>query len=281
MQKAVLLLALAGLSACGSQSEEVADQQAEVKPAQLTFDGADYKDEAAKIAHGKRLASVLDCTGCHGENLQGTNVTKDDPAYGDMNAPNITLMLAKYSDADLDQLIRHGKPKGGREFWFMPVESLQFLSDADLAALIAYLRTFKPAGEQRPPIRKGPKFLKDVENGLYGNAQQQIARYQRESPPDMGASHKWGRHLARTVCTPCHNSQLQGYADFTPDLDIAGAYTPAELETLLTTGKGKSKPDLGLMAMVAKNSLSKLTSRERAAIIAYVQARANRPQNPQ
>ena len=51
---------------------------------------------------------------------------RDDPGYGDMNAPNMTLLLAKYSDADFDQLIRHGEPKDGREFWFMPVETSSF-----------------------------------------------------------------------------------------------------------------------------------------------------------
>lgn len=280
MQKIVMLLALASLSACGTQSEE-ASKQAEAKPAQLTFDGADYKDDAAKVAHGKRLADVLDCTGCHGQNLQGANVTADDPEYGDMNAPNITLLLAEYSDADLDQLIRQGKPKDGREFWFMPVETFQFLSDADFAALVAYLRTFKPAGNQLPPIRKGPNFLSDVEKGLYGNADQQIRRFRDKPPPDMGASHEWGRHLARTVCAGCHNGELQGYEGFTPDLDIAGAYTPEELEVLLTTGRGKSKPDLGLMKVVALSSLSKLAPRERQAIIAYEKARADRPQQPQ
>src|SRR5439155_21134967 len=40
------------------------------KPAQLTYEGADYKTDAAKVAHGKRLAVILDCTGCHGSNLQ-------------------------------------------------------------------------------------------------------------------------------------------------------------------------------------------------------------------
>jgi len=280
MRVTIILLALAGLSACDRKSET---EQPSVPAAvtQLSFEGADYKDDASKVALGKRLAAVVDCTGCHGENLQGTNVTKDDPDYGDMNAPNITLLLASYSDADLDKLVRHGVPKDGREFWFMPVESLQFLSDADFAALVAHLRTFKPAGEPMPPIRKGLKMLSDVEKGLYGNALQQIRRFRDKPPPDMGTSHEWGRHLARTVCTPCHNGELQGYEGFTPDLDIAGAYSAEELEVLLTTGKGKSKPDLGLMKEIALHSLSKLTPRERQAIIAYVKARADRPQPAQ
>ncbi|HEU0311157.1 MAG TPA: cytochrome c [Sphingomicrobium sp.] len=276
MQKIVILLALASLSACSAPKEST-DSEAPVVPAQLTFEGADYKDEASKIAHGKRMAEVHACTVCHGANLQGTNVTSDDPDYGDMNAPNVTLLLASYSDAELDQLIRHGKPKDGREFWFMPVESYQFLSDADLAAIIAYLRTFKPEGKQLPPIRKGKGFEEDLKRG-FGNAQQQIVRYRAKPPVDMGPSHEWGRHLTQTICTSCHNGELQGYEGFTPDLNIAAAFTPGELDELLTTGKGKSKPDLGLMKAIAQSSLSKLTPQERAAIIAYIQARANRPQ---
>jgi len=281
MRATIVLLAFAGLTACGTRSEEATNDKAEVTPVALTFDGADYKDDAAKLAHGKRLTQVLHCNDCHGDNLQGTNVTKDDPEFGDMNAPNITLLLAKYSDADLDQLIRHGKPKDGREFWFMPVESYQFLSDADLAALIAYLRTVKPAGKQLPPIRKGPEFLEDVKEGELANAQNQIRRFAAEAPVDLGSQHARGRDLAHIVCTGCHNSKLQGYEGFTPDLDIAGAFTPAELETLLTTGKGKSKPDLGLMKNVALSSLSKLTPAERQEIIAYVKSRAEREQPAQ
>ena len=28
-----------------------------------------------------------------------------------------------------------------------------------------------------------------------------------------------------TTCTECHNGALQGFEGFTPDLDIAGAYS--------------------------------------------------------
>jgi mono/diheme cytochrome c family protein len=277
MGKSVIAaLLLLGVAACSAPKDEAGSREVPAI-AQLSFEGADYKDDAAKIAHGKRLATILDCTGCHGSDLQGTNVTADDPDYGEMNAPNVTLLLANYSDADLDRLIRHGVPKDGREFWFMPVESFQFLSDADIAAVTAYLRTFEPAGRQLPPIRKGKGFQKDIERG-FGNAQQQIARYRDQPLGDLGAQHEWGRHLAQTNCTACHNNALQGYPGFTPNLDIAGTYSEAELTRLLTTGEGKVKKDLGMMSDMARNHFSKLTPRERAAIVAYVKARAERPQ---
>jgi mono/diheme cytochrome c family protein len=272
-----LVTGLLLLAACGQDNPDQA-QEVDAEPAALTFEGADYQTAAAKVAHGKRLAIILDCTGCHGPNLQGTNVTKDEPAQGDIYAPNITLLLNKYSDTDFEKLIRHGVPKDGREFWFMPVESYQFLSDPDLAAIIAYLRTFKPAGTQLPPIRKGPQFEKDVKQGLFGNAQAQIRNYRDNPPIEMGDQHAWGRYMVQTTCTACHNNALQGWEGFTPNLDIAGAYSKAELTRLLTTGEGKVKKDLGMMTGVARNSFSKLTPGEREAIVEYVLARAHRPQ---
>ena len=278
-----LLAAAAALSACGKSEPDKGEPDkgeptVAPTPAAVVFDGANYADDAAKVAHGKRLAQALHCNACHGDNMQGTNVSADDPDYGDMNAPNITLLQASYSEADFDRLLRHGKPKDGREFWFMPVESYQFLGDADVAALVAYLRTLKPAGKQLPPLRKGKGFNEEVKKGLFTNAEGQVARFAAEAPEDMGPQHERGRNLARIVCTGCHNSKLQGYEGFTPNLDIAAGFTPAEMETLLTTGKGKSKPELGLMKDIALSSLSKLTPAERQAIIAYVKARAERPQ---
>jgi mono/diheme cytochrome c family protein len=272
------LLAAASLVACDRNTAETNKPTVPVTPAAISFDGADYKDDAAKLAHGDRLSWVLGCKGCHGSNLQGGNVTKDDPNFGDMNAPNVTLLIAGYSDAELEKLIRHGQPKDGREFWFMPVESYQFLSDADLAALIAYLRTFKPEGKQLPPIRIGPGLRDQAAKGILVSSQGMLKRYREQAPPELGENHANGRHLAQIVCAECHNSSLQGFEGFTPNLDIAGAYDAAELETLLTTGKGKSKPDLGLMAISARDRFAKLTPKERSSIIAYVKARADRPQ---
>jgi mono/diheme cytochrome c family protein len=247
------------------------------KPAQLTYEGADYKDATAKVAHGKRLAVILDCAGCHGPNLQGEDMA-DKPEDGAMYSPNITLKVPTYSDAQLDRLIRHGVPRDGREFWFMPVESYQFLSDADLDALTAYLRTVRPAGKPLPAFKFNPVEKKDVDQGLMGNAQTQIVKYRDEPPVDLGPQHAWGRYMVQTTCTACHNNALQGWTNFTPDLDIAGTYSKAELTRLLTTGASKTGKDVG-MSRVARRQFSHLTARERAAIVDYILARANRPQN--
>ncbi|MBO9712045.1 c-type cytochrome [Sphingomonas sp.] len=240
----------------------------------LRFEGGGATDRAARLAHGKRLVRVLACQGCHGETLQGENATADDPDFGDMNAPNVTLLLPGYSDAQLDRLIRHGEPRDGRPFWFMASEGFQFLGDGDLADLVLYLRTIPPAGTPMPPIRFGPGFRKAQASGEVDTAQKLVARFAKEPPVDLDPEHAWGRWLARTVCAECHNAALQGYAGFSPNLDIAGAYSAAELERLLTTGQGKTGRDLGMMAATARSRLKELRPRERAAIIAYLLARA-------
>lgn len=270
---AMALLLLAGCDSKASREQPTVEPE----PAQLSFEGAGYTTAAAKIAHGKRLAIILDCTGCHGSNLQGTNL-EEDPAKGAMYAPNITLLLANYSDAQLDKLIRGGVPKDGREFWFMPVESYQFLSDADVAAIIAFLRTFKPDGKALPAFEKNRDLQEDIAKGQIGNAQVQIAKYRDQPPIDLGQQHAWGRRLAQMTCAQCHNNALQGWEDFTPDLDIAGTYSKAELERLLTTGEGKTKKKNFGMSEIARDHLSYMTPGEREAIIDYVLARANRPQ---
>ena len=273
MRKIFLLLALASLSACDSKPKEQPSAAAPV----ITYDGAVTKTPSALIKHGERMATMFGCTGCHGDNLQGTNVTSDDPNFGDMNAPNITLLLAKYDDAALDKLIRHGRPLDGREFWFMPTETFQYIADPDYLALVAYLRTIKSAGKPMPPIRKGPAFDAQVKAGLVGNSIEMIRRFKASQPTDLGAKHALGRYIAMTTCSECHNSQLQGYPDFSPDLDIAGSYSSTELTSLLTTGEGKVKKDLGLMTDTAKHRFARLTPKERAAVVAYIKARVDRP----
>src|SRR6266550_6155237 len=264
---AILLLA----AACQQQSKSPAE------PAEITFDGAQVTDATSKIAHGERLTHVLGCTGCHGADLQGKDMA-DKPEDGAMYSPNVTRIAAGYGDADFERLFRQGVPKDGREFWFMQVESYQFLSDADLAAVISYLRSLEPRGNAWPAFKMNRVEQKDVDQGVMGDAKAQIAKYRAQQPVDLGPQYAWGRYMAKSTCTGCHNNALQGWPNFTPNLDIAGTYSKAELTRLLTTGEGKTKKDLGTMSKMGREHFSHLTPREREAIVDYILARANRPQ---
>ena len=271
---AAIAFAIFLLASCNSAER----QSQPVVPVALTFDGAAATGRAAQLAHGERMSWMFGCRGCHGEDLAGMNVSEEDPEFGDMHAPNLTLLIRDYTDPELERVIRRGIPKDEREFWFMPSESFQYMSDADLSALSAYLRTLEPIGKQVPPLRKGPKFHEQVKQQLFTNARGMVDRFRKSQPVDLGPGHALGRHIAMIVCTECHNSELQGYEGFTPDLDIGGVYSKEELKTLLATGKGKAKPDLGLMSKAARSRFAKFTPRERDALVAYLKDRADRPQ---
>jgi cytochrome c553 len=277
MRRVSIAISVLALSGCEKASRET-DAPAPVVAAAVTYEGSDGSGQPALVQHGKRLSYVLGCAGCHGDDLQGRNVTAKDPSMGDWWAPNITLHMASYSDNELERLIRHGRPKDGRTFYFMPAESLQYVADADLAALTAYLRTFKPAGKQTPPVRKGPLFMELEAKGEFAPSPEMIRRFKAEQPADLGEQHRLGRYIAMTVCTECHNSKLQGFEGFSPTLNTAGAYSAIELARLLTTGEGKVKKDLGLMSAAARHRFSKFTPGERNAVVGYLLARAKSPE---
>jgi cytochrome c553 len=285
MRATVVLLAVASLSACSQPVDEDAAPKPAVDatPAALMFEGADTTDPAKRLAHGERLSWVLGCTGCHTPSLQGKLFNEEDPALGKLYASNLTRILPAMSDAQLETLLRTGRHPTRGDLWVMPSEVFQRLSEEDMGALIAHLRTIKPAGAPTPPPALSPAARELVKAGKVKPVAQWVAAFRTQVPADLGPAHRWGRHLASVTCAECHGGDLTGIEEFepgvsTPNLDIAGAYSDAELNRLLTTGEGKTRKDLGLMTLVGKGHFSRLTQRERDAIIGYLKARAARPQ---
>lgn len=283
MRVTYVLLVVASLSACNDRptgKPGAGEPVAQVTPAALSFDGASG-DAATVRAHGERLSHILGCRGCHLPTLEGQWFNEDTPEMGKIYASNLTRALPSMSDSQLETLLRDGTHPTRGDMWIMPSEVFQRLSDADMTALIAHLRTIKPSGDPTPPPRLSEMARKAVASGKLKPVAAYVAEYKAKTLPDLGPRHAWGRYLAGATCAECHGPDLTGVPDFTPgvstpDLDIAGAYSDAELARLISTGKGKTPRDLGLMSIVGKSHFSYLTPRERAAVVAYVKARAAR-----
>ena len=271
MRLSFVLLAGASLFACNQPPDNVA---VEAEPAAFGYDGAGYGDVQYKLAHGERLAVVLGCQNCHGADYRGGNVTELEPSLGDIYAPNLTLLLAGYSDAELAEAIRHGKPKDGRGMIFMPSEMYRHLSDADYDALVAHLRTLEPGGEAMPPAAPSPALFEAA--AAWGILPGEDGRpyYADMRAADLGEAHAQGRYIAETACTECHKADLTGLPGFSPDLDIAGTYSAEEFAAMLKSGKGKTKDDLGYMTWAAQGRFGELTDDEVGALHAYLLARA-------
>jgi len=266
-----LVLAIAATAACGAPDRSQESGPSEPPP--TTFGGALVTDASDKIAHGKRIADVLGCTGCHGAGLQGKR-------FYELYASNLTRDLHDYSDAELIRLLREGVRPDRRDVWGMPSEIFQHLSEPDLAALVAYARSLPPAGPPtQPPLPFEPETRKLIAEGKIKPAAEFVRETRSLGPVDLGPRHALGRYITRVSCAECHGPELKGNPGDTPDLIVAGAYSRDEFERLMTDGIGKDNRKLKpLMAAVAKERFARMTRRERDALYVYLKARAEQPQ---
>lgn len=96
------------------------------------------------VAYGRYLADVSGCTGCHGHGLSGGRVAGPP---GLPPASNLTPAgpIAAWSKADFFRLMREGlRPDGSRIDDFMPWRQLAGMTDDELRAILAYLRSVPP-----------------------------------------------------------------------------------------------------------------------------------------
>lgn len=257
--------------ACGSRDTAQDGPPAESPP--TAFDGALATEASARVTHGKRIADVLGCTGCHGTGLQGKR-------FYELYASNLTRDVRNYSDAELIGLLRDGVRPDRRDVWGMPSEIFQHLSEPDLAGLVAYLRSLPPAGPPtQPPLPFEPETRKLIAEGKIKPTAAFVRDTRSLGPADLGPRHALGRYITRVSCAECHGPELKGNPGDTPDLIVTAAYSRDEFQRLMTDGVGKDKRKLKpLMAEVAKERFARMTRHERDALYAYLKARAEQPQ---
>lgn len=273
--RAIAVLVTACLTACGDGRQTANG----VPPAsiQASFEGAGSSDKASLVAHGARLAKVLNCNGCHGSNYQGGEFPPR-PNWGSIHSANLTLAARKWSGTELENTIRSGFRPDKRMLWLMPAQNYQHLSRADMDALIAFLQSLEPRGEEHPAPVFGPGARAEIKAGDMKPPTELVPDAKARVPIDLGPSHALGRYLATVTCAGCHGFELEGTEGWSPDLIVASAYTEAEFATLLTQGKPNGPRDLTDMAVAARKNFVHLTPSERTALYRYLVARAERPQ---
>lgn len=101
---------------------------------------------APTAEYGRYVASS--CVGCHGPGLSGGKIPGGPPDWP--AAANITPAgIGHWTEADLARALRTGRRPDGRALDpVMPVKALRHMTDVELRALYAYLRTVpaKPTG---------------------------------------------------------------------------------------------------------------------------------------
>lgn len=235
-------------------------------------------DAAARgieIAEGKRLAQIVGCMHCHGPALTG-DVPLDIPNVARFVAPNVTEVAPHYSDAQLATLIRRGIRADGSATVFMPSDMLVHLSDADLARIIAYVRTVPSAGgivgkTEIRPIGRMIVALGDFKTGpesAAGLASADIA----VDPADPVSL---GRYLVMNACSECHGQDLAGReVAHSPPLSVAKSYSEADFAKLMREGVALGGRTTELMSPTAVARFSALTADEVSAMYAFLQTRS-------
>lgn len=269
----VVVLVMVAVAAIWLLSERALNAKVAAKPLRLEA------PSTGQLADGDRMLRTLGCASCHGEGLQGKKFT-EIPGVATIYAPNLTMLAAKASDAQLDQAIRQGIRLDGTPLYIMPSQQYQFLTGQETAALIAAIRRVPRGGHEQPANQLSLKGRLGVVMGKFQNTPTLVAAYAKQPLPDLGPQTAIGRHLVQTNCSECHGADLKG-REITPgtvsaDLAVAGAYDLPQFRTLLKTGVAPGNKKLGLMAAVAQKDFSHLRDDEIAAIHAYLVAHAKR-----
>ncbi len=233
----------------------------------------------AQLADGPRQLRVLGCFSCHGEGLRG-DVLLDEPGTATLYAPNLTLVAAKATDQQLEQAIRQGIGHDGRPLLVMPAEGYQFMTDSEIAALIAAIRALPKGGDEKPAANIGLMGRLGLAIGEFHTAPELVRTYRAAQAPDFGQQFAQGRHIVVVNCAECHGPQLHGKevepGVVSPDMRIAGAYDLDQFRAMLRTGVAPGGKDIGMMGRIAKSDFKHLTDQEIADIHAYLVERARR-----
>jgi mono/diheme cytochrome c family protein len=188
-------------------------------------------DEDA-LTWGEHVAIVRGCTDCHTKNLAGGTLI-DEPAIGQINPANLTPgaggIGGSYTDTDWVRAIRHGVGPDGKPLIFMPSQEFYFLSDEDLGALIAYLKTVPPIDNQPPAITIGPLGRVLFLAGQLDLVPAEKIDHKATRPvgADPGVTVAYGEYMA-VGCVGCHGPGFSGgpIPGVPPDWPPAANLTP-------------------------------------------------------
>lgn len=238
------------------------------------------------VARGEHVTkAIAKCADCHGDDYGG-KVLVSDPAIGTVYVPNITAgrggRLTAMTDADIERAIRHGVSKDGRRLIIMPANEYQHLSDDDVGAIIAYLRTVAPVDRDSVETNFGPLARALYAAGKMPWFPSTKVTHAAEVVPavTVDSTIAYGRYLALGGCSGCHGENYAGgpIAGAPPDWPSASNLTPTGLAAydyasfahVLSTGE---RPDGTRLHPVMPVQATKLmTPVEMTAVWKYLQS---------
>jgi alcohol dehydrogenase (quinone), cytochrome c subunit len=267
------------------------------------------------VQRGEYLARIGNCVSCHtvqgGEPFAGGLPFKTPYMFlGTMYSTNITpdeeTGIGKWTEADFVQAMHTGEGRNGSLYPAFPYTSFTKVSDEDVKAIYAYLRTVKPV-KAEPPSNSfifAFRFGMKIWNALFFEEGRYVA--------DSSQSEEWNRgaYLVNGLghCSACHTPRNALLAEkptehlwgaVVPDVVMEGQYRPwfavnltqtkngglgawsaEDIRRYLKTGHNRFGGTFGPMNEVIANSLSHMTDADAKAMAAYIKSLPAAPDSP-
>lgn len=231
--------------------------------------------DAESIEYGRHRVETL-CVGCHAEDLGGVIGWTVVGPLATIDSANLTSGVGGIAeefttDEDYVRAIRHGIDPDGKPLYMPAVAAFQHISDEDLGAIIAYLKTAPPVdrktnGSQFTALGKVVFAV-----GMFGDLPvEKVAHQNNVIAPKAGATVEYGEYLVNIGdCRACHGQELAGgsYPDpavtlpvpnLTPGGEL-GAWTEEQFIQVMRTG-GALNPELMPVKEIGKLSNDELTA---------------------
>jgi len=171
--------------------------------------------DEASIEYGKHRSETL-CQGCHGADLSGVDNWFSAPPIGTIDSVNLTAGKGgigdEFTTEDYVRAIRHGIDREGKPIFMTAVPSTAHLSDEDLGAIIAYLKTIPPVDHQTKERYFTPLMRILLVAGMLGQLPAESVSHEiHVTAPEQGVSVEYGKYLVDTNdCRICHGPELNG-----------------------------------------------------------------------
>lgn len=183
--------------------------------------------DSLALLRGSLLARDLDCDGCHGDDLTGA-VSFAAFGVGRVIAPNLTG-ARDLTDEQLELAIRFGVKGNGEGMIGMLSRSYYFLTDADVAVLMGYLKNLEPVKNALPETRLGPLGRLGLVLGWFDVEPELVDRtIPREAiaqaPPEV-----YGKYVGMTNCGNCHGTGRGKIEDGSSNPLLPQSYSDDEL----------------------------------------------------
>ena len=202
---------------------------------------------AKQIQRGQAIASSF-CDGCHsrtGPLTGGVDIGKALAVpVGSFVSSNLTPagQLSRWSDGEIFRAIRNGIDAKGRWLVIMSYTSAGNLSDDDIKAVIAYLRTRPAAGQPTvdPPDELSPLGFVMLGAGLLPQGKPVFGG--SISAPPKGHTAEYGQYIiSYQDCRECHGRDLTGgiagqLPPIGPDLSLVKAWTLGDFVAAMRGG---------------------------------------------